>query len=90
MGIFGRLFNGLKKTKTALSEKLKYVFSKNELDEDFFEELEYVLVSSDIDSETTEAIIEEMRQRAKERLTKNADDAKEILKELLVSSLSKI
>lgn len=87
MGIFGRLFNGLKKTKSALSEKLKYVFSKNELDEDFFEELEYVLVSSDIDSETTEAIIEEMRQRAKERLTKNAEDAKEILKEILVEKL---
>ena len=87
MGIFSKLFNGLKKTKTALSEKLKYVFSKNELDDDFFEELEYVLVSSDIDSETTEIIIEEMRERAKARLTKNAEDAKEILKEILIEKL---
>lgn len=87
MGIFSKLFNGLKKTKTALSDKLKYVFSKNELDDDFFEELEYVLVSSDIDSETTETIIEEMRARAKEKLTKNADDAKAILKEILVEKL---
>jgi fused signal recognition particle receptor len=87
MGIFSKLFNGLKKTKTALSEKLKYVFSKNELDDDFFEELEYVLVSSDIDAETTETIIDEMRTRAKERLTKNADDAKEILKEILIEKL---
>ena len=44
MGFFSKLFNGLKKTQTALSDKLKYVFSKNELDEEFFEELEYVLI----------------------------------------------
>ncbi len=87
MGIFSKLFNGLKKTKTALSDKLKYVFSKNELDDDFFEELEFVLVSSDIDPETVESIIDEMRERAKEQLTKKTEDAKNILKEILVEKL---
>lgn len=87
MGLFSKLFSGLKKTKTALSEKLKYVFSKNELDEDFFEELEYILVSSDIDHETVEEIIDEMKVRCKQALTKNSDKAKEILKELLVEKL---
>lgn len=87
MGIFSKLFNGLKKTKTALSDKLKYVFSKNELDDDFFEELEFVLVSADIDPETVEGIIDEMRERAKEQLTKKTEDAKEILKEILVEKL---
>ncbi len=87
MGIFSKLFNGLKKTKTALSSKLGYIFSRNELDDEFFEELEYVLVSSDIDPETAESIIEEMRERAKEQLTKNAEDAKNILKQILVEKL---
>lgn len=87
MGFFSKLFNGLKKTKTALSDKLKYVFSKNELDDDFFEELEFVLVSADIDPETVEGIIDEMRERAKAQLTKRTEDAKEILKEILVEKL---
>lgn len=87
MGFFSKLFNGLKKTQTALSDKLKYVFSKNELDEEFFEELEYVLISSDIDPETVEGIIDEMRERAKKQLTKKTEDAKNILKEILVEKL---
>lgn len=88
MGFFSKIFNGLKKTKNALAEKLKYVFTKNELDEDFFEELEYVLVSSDIDHETVEEIVDEMKDRCKEELTKNSERAREILKEILVEKLT--
>ena len=87
MGIFSKLFNGLKKTKTALTDKLKYVFSKNELDDDFFEELEYILVSSDIDHETVEEIVDQMKDRCKSQLTKSSEKAKEILKEILVEKL---
>ena len=87
MGIFNKLINGLKKTKTSLADKLKYVVSKNELDDEFFEELEYVLLSSDIDPETVDSIIEEMRERAKRALTKKSEDAKQILKEILVERL---
>ena len=88
MGFFSKIMGGLKKTKNALADKLKYVFSKNELDEDFYEELEYVLVSSDIDHETVEEVVEEMKERCKSQLTKNSDKAKEILKEILVEKLS--
>ena len=87
MGLFSKLINGLKKTKTAFSERMKYIFSKNELDDDFFEELEFVLISSDIDPSTVESIIDEMRKRAKERLTKSTEVAKGILKEILVEKL---
>lgn len=88
MGFFSKIFNGLKKTKNALADKLKYVFTKNELDEDFFEELEYVLVSADIDHETVEEIVLEMKDRCKDELTKNSDRAREILKEILVEKLT--
>lgn len=88
MGLFSKIFNGLKKTKNALADKLKYVFTKNELDEDFFEELEYVLVSADLDHETVEEIVLEMKNRCKEELTKNSERAKEILKEILVEKLT--
>lgn len=88
MGFFSKIFNGLKKTKNALADKLKYVFTKNELDEDFFEELEYVLVSADIDHETVEEIVLEMKDRCKDELTKNSERAREILKEILVEKLT--
>ena len=87
MGFFSKLVNGLKKTKSALGKNLSYLFERNELDDEFFEELEYVLVSADIDMETVEYVVEEMRERAKEEKTKNAEKAKDILKEILVEIL---
>ena len=39
MGFFSRLVNGLKNTKKSFSEKMKYIFTGNEIYEDFFEEL---------------------------------------------------
>lgn len=87
MGFFKNLMNGLKKTKNAFADKLKYVFTKTELDDDFYEELEYILVSSDIDHETVEEIIDEMRDRCKKQLTKSSEKAKDILKEILVEIL---
>lgn len=88
MGLFSKLINGLKKTKTALAEKLGYVFSKNELDDEFYEELEFALISSDISSTTTEEIIDKMRARAKQEYTKNAEEAKTILRDIMVEILT--
>ena len=87
MGLFSKLVNGLKKTKTAISQNLSYLFSKNELDDNFFDELEFILISADIGSETTEYIIDEMRKRAKEQKTKNAVEAKNILKDIIIEIL---
>ena len=87
MGFFSRLVDGMKKTKKSFSEKLKYIFTGNDLDEDFYEELEYILISSDIGSETTDYIIEELKDRVKENKIKTTDDCKDLLKELLVEIL---
>ena len=65
MGVFSKLFDGLKKTKDAIGQKLAYVFKKTELDEEFYEDLEEVLITSDIGVVTTEEIIDELRLRAK-------------------------
>ena len=87
MGFFSRLFNGLKNTKKSFGEKLKYVFTGNEIDENFFEELEYVLVSADIGVNTTSEIIETLRTRIKEEKLKNIEDSKALLKEIIVEIL---
>lgn len=89
MGFWSRLFDGMKKTKKSFSEKLKYVFTGNDIDESFFEELEYCLISADIGSETTEFILEEIRDEAKRRKLKTTDECKELLKETMKSILDK-
>lgn len=88
MGFFSRLFEGMKKTKKSFSEKLKYIFTGNDIDEDFYEELEYVLISSDIGVDTTEYIIDELKERAKKGKLKKTEECKELLKEILVEILT--
>lgn len=83
MGFFSRLVSGLKNTKKSFSEKLKYIFTGNDIDEDFYEELEYVLISADLGSSTTEEILSRLREEAKRRKLKKTDDCKKVLKEIL-------
>ena len=66
MGFFSRLFNGLKNTKKSFGEKLKFVFTGNEIDENFFEELEFALISADIGVQTTEEILDTLRDKIEE------------------------
>ncbi len=87
MGFFSRLVSGLKNTKKSLGEKLKYIFTGNEIDEDFFDELEFVLISADLGTETTEEVLERLRGEIKQRKIKTTDACKDVLKEILVDIL---
>ena len=87
MGFFSRLVSGLKNTKKSFSEKFKYIFTGNEIDEDFFEELEYILISADIGAVTTEEILDELRDEIKARKIKKTEDSKEVLKDILKNIL---
>lgn len=89
MGFWSRLFEGMKKTKKSFSEKLKYIFTGNDIDEDFFEELEFCLISADIGAETTEYILDEIRKEAKKRKLKTTDQCKDLLKETMQFILDK-
>lgn len=88
MGFFSRLVSGLKNTKKSFSEKLKFVFTGNEIDESFFEELEFVLISADIGTETTEEILDALRAEIKARKLKKTEESKEVLKEIMTNILS--
>ena len=46
MGLFGKLFGALKKSKDNFSEKLRVLFSKNKLGDEFYEELEEILLEA--------------------------------------------
>lgn len=77
MGIFKKFF-----------DKLKYTFKKNELDEDFYDELESILVSSDMGIETAMDIMDELRDTCKQKLIKEADKAQDELKNILIDKLN--
>lgn len=87
MGFWSRLFEGMKKTKKSFSEKLKYIFTGNDIDESFYEELEFVLISADLGTETTEYILDEIRAEAKKRKLKTTDQCKSLLKEVMQNIL---
>ena len=87
MGFFSKLFAGLKKTKESIANKINSIFV-GELDDEFFEELEYVLISSDIGADATEEIIEEVKKLSKKQKVKTADDFKALLRSVMVQILN--
>ena len=90
MGIISAIINGLKKTKESLSKKLSMLFASNELDEFFYEDLESILLSSDIGATATDKIIEEVKKAAKKNRIKKAEDINEVIKEILISMLAPV
>lgn len=84
MGFFDKLKQGLGKTKSSIDDKINNVFSVfRKVDEELLEELEEVLVMSDIGMETSVKIIDELRVKIKKEKIENEDDVKKALKEIM-------
>ena len=84
MGFFEKLKNGLGKTKTSINEKINNVFSVfRKVDEEMLEELEEVLVMSDIGMETSIKIIGKLRERIKKEKIEDEEAVKIALKEIM-------
>ena len=81
MGFFDKLKNGLSKTKTSFDEKMNDIFSNfRKVDEELLEELEEVLIMSDVGTTTASKIIENLRQRVKKENIKDEEGVKEALR----------
>ncbi|MBO4323212.1 MAG: signal recognition particle-docking protein FtsY [Clostridia bacterium] len=87
MGIFGKLFSALKKTKDGISEKLRDLFSKDKIGEEFYEELEELLISSDISASTAMEIVDNLRDKMIAEKVKDKDYVIERLKEEIKTCL---
>lgn len=84
MGFFEKLKNGLGKTKTSINEKINNVFSVfRKVDEELLEELEEVLIMSDIGMETSVKIIGQLRDKIKKEKIESEDAVKSALKEIM-------
>ena len=77
MGFFDKLKTGLNKTKTSFDEKINNVFSNfRKVDEEFLDELEEVLIMSDIGMETSIKIISNLREKIKKENIKDEEEVK--------------
>ncbi len=95
MGLFGKegwlskLKGGLQKTKENISSKIEDLIKYyKEIDDEFFEELEMILISADIGVSATEAILNELKSRVKEEKTGNTELIYGYLRESISSILS--
>ena len=87
MGIFGKLFGSLKKTKENFSSKLRMLFSKNKLGDEFYEELEELLISSDVSVTTAEEVVERVKEQAIDERLKDEEYVTELLRGVLTEIL---
>ena len=83
-GFFKRLVSGLTKTRDHLADSLNQIFhGHSELDEDFYDELEEVLIMADLGLETTDKIIEDLKRRVKEYKIKEVEPCRELLNNII-------
>ncbi len=89
MGFFGKLKEGLSKTRKSLASGLDFVFNGfTHIDDDFYEELEEILVMADIGVATTESILDSLKEKVKEQHITKPDDCQALLIESIKEQMN--
>lgn len=83
MGFFQKIIDGLKKTKQKIGFKLNELFKRGIFDDDFYDELEFILLESDVGEDTTSDIIEELRERMRRDSVSDPQKANEYLRRVM-------
>ena len=89
MGFFERLKDGLQKTRKNFTERIEVLVGMSaEIDDDFLDELEMILLSAEVGAKTTEKLIEAVRQAARKKEIKGTEDVVPFLKKYLTQMLT--
>ena len=88
MGFFDKIKQGLAKTREAISETFNDIFSVSELDDDFYDELEESLILADLGVETAAKAAQRLRKEVSARHVRQAEEARQVLREILVDMLN--
>lgn len=83
MGFFKKIGDALRKTKEAFARKIDSLLSHGEINDDLFDELEDVLISSDIGVHASIEIVESLRKKARENKIRTAEGVKQLLKDII-------
>ena len=87
-GFFKRLVSGLSKTRDNIAAGIDSIFSGfSSIDDDFYEEIEEILVMGDIGINTTNAIIENLKEQVKEKKIKEPYECKQLLMDSIVKQM---
>ena len=88
-GFFGRLVEGLTKTRNNIVSGIDSIFSGfSAIDDDFYEEIEETLIMGDLGIQTTMAIVEDLRKKVKEQHIKEPSQCKEVLIESIKEQMN--
>ena len=87
MGIFAKIKAALKKTKDAIAYRLNKLFTGGVLNDEFYDELETLLLSADIGSETTENILDELKKATDKKHLTRPEQVKQELKRIMTEIL---
>jgi len=87
-GLFNKFKQGLSKTREGFVGKIsQLVAGKREFDDDFFEELEEILIQGDVGVESTMQLVERLREEVKSRQIKETEELHLVLEELVLELL---
>ncbi|MCD7729556.1 MAG: signal recognition particle-docking protein FtsY [Clostridia bacterium] len=89
MGIFSKIKGALQKTKASLGGAIKSLFGKNKIGDEFYEELEEILISADISVTTADEVVEELREEVKKEKIKDEEYVVNLLKDILEEHLTR-
>ena len=87
MGFFSKIKEGLKRTKEAISYKLNKLFTGGVLNDDFYDELEMILLTSDIGSGATDTIMTRLREVVDKKYIRKPEDVKTELRRIMIDIL---
>ncbi len=88
-GFFGRLVQGLTKTRDNIVSGMDSIFSGfSSIDDDFYEEIEETLIMGDLGIQTTMAIVEDLRRKVKEQHIKEPSQCKSVLIESMKEQMN--
>lgn len=86
--LFNKLQQGLSKTKKGMMDKFDQVFSVyTKIDEELLEEIEEILITSDVGMDTTMKLMDKLREEVKNRKVSDASQVKDVLKDIIKASL---
>ena len=89
MGLFSKLVEGLTKTRDNIVSGIDSVFSGfSEIDDDFYDELEEILIMGDVGVKTTEMILDSLKDKVKENHIKKPDECKALLIESIKEQMN--
>ncbi|MBQ4098207.1 MAG: signal recognition particle-docking protein FtsY [Clostridia bacterium] len=87
MGLFSKIKAVLSKTRDGLSKKLNELFAKDKIGDEFYDELEDILISADVSVQTTMEIVEEIKDTAIKEKCKDKEYVIDLLKKELFDSI---